>query len=253
MAGRGQRVKAQKSRGVEKQSNVSSREEVVGMASPNTGSSPSPAEERSAVNMSAIQQADATESEVVNAGTQSGSKRKRRSVVWNDFEEVIVDGKLKAECVFCHKKLSGEQSHGTSHLRSHLETCDAKKSKDSKQQKLRLTKGDAGKVNLENYVFDQDVARKELAIMICVHEYPLSIVDHAGFRSFCASLQPMFKMVSRNTIKNDIIGLHQTQKNAMIQYFAKFNHRVAVTSDLWTAGHQKKGYMVVTAHFIDED
>jgi hypothetical protein len=27
-------------------------------------------------------------------------------------------------------------------------------------------------------VFDQGVSRKELALMICVHEYPLSIVEH---------------------------------------------------------------------------
>ena len=153
--------------------------------------------------------------------------------------------------MFQHKKVSGEQSHGTSHLRCHLETCDAKKSIDSKQQKLRLTKGDAGKVNLENYVFDQNVARKELAIMICVHEYPLSIVDHAGFRKFCGTLQPMFKVVSRNTIRQDIINMFGVQKNSMVKYFAKFENRVAITTDLWTAGHQKRGYMAVTAHYID--
>ncbi|KAL5655439.1 hypothetical protein ACJX0J_034758, partial [Zea mays] len=43
-----------------------------------------------------------------------------------------------------------------------------------------------GNVLLEKYVFDQGVARKELALMICVHEYPLSIVEHVGFRRFCA-------------------------------------------------------------------
>ncbi|KAL5674353.1 hypothetical protein ACJX0J_018659, partial [Zea mays] len=44
-----------------------------------------------------------------------------------------------------------------------------------------------GNVLLEKYVFDQGVARKELALMICVHEYPLSIVEHVGFRRFCAT------------------------------------------------------------------
>jgi hypothetical protein len=50
-------------------------------------------------------------------------------------------------------------------------------------------------------VFDQEIARKELALMICLHEYPLSMVDHVGFRKFCTTLQPLFKAVSRNTIK----------------------------------------------------
>jgi hypothetical protein len=28
--------------------------------------------------------------------------------------------------------------------------------------------------------------------------------------------------------------------------------RVAVTTDMWTADNQKKGYMAVTGHFVDE-
>ena len=51
-----------------------------------------------------------------------------------------------------------------------------------KQQKLRLRKVDDGNANLENIIFDQDVARKELPLMICVHEYLPSMVDH--FRNF---------------------------------------------------------------------
>jgi hypothetical protein len=66
-----------------------------------------------------------------------------------------------------------------------------------KQQKLKLSKNIDGSVSLENTNFNQEVARKELALMICVHEYPLSIVDHSRFRKFCNCLQPLFKVVSR--------------------------------------------------------
>jgi len=31
------------------------------------------------------------------------------------------------------------------------------------------------------------------------------MVDHIGFKELCAVVQPLFKVVSRNTIKNDII------------------------------------------------
>ena len=119
------------------------------------------------------------------------------------------------------------------------------------QSKLKLSKCGDGTVNLGTYIFDQELARKELALMICVHEYPLSIVDHAGFRKFCGTLQPMFKVVSRNTIRQDIRNMFGVQKNSMVKYFAKFENRVAITTDLWTAGHQKRGYMAVTAHYID--
>jgi hypothetical protein len=46
--------------------------------------------------------------------------------------------------------------------------------------------------------------------------------------------------------------MHAAQKELMVRYFANLKYRVAITSDMWTAGHQKKGYMVVTAHYIDE-
>jgi hypothetical protein len=52
-----------------------------------------------------------------------------------------------------------------------------------------------------NYTFDQEIARKGLASMMVLHEYPLCMVDHRGFRSFVSALQPLFKMVTRNTIR----------------------------------------------------
>jgi hypothetical protein len=54
---------------------------------------------------------------------------------------------------------------------------------------------------VENYTFDQEIARKELASMIVLHEYPLCMVDHTRFRRFVSALQPLFEMVTRNTIR----------------------------------------------------
>ena len=53
--------------------------------------------------------------------------------------------------------------------------------------------GGGKKANLQNYNFDQEESRKHLAYMIIIHEYPLSMVEHVGFRRFCHSLQPSFK------------------------------------------------------------
>jgi hypothetical protein len=89
--------------------------------------------------------------------------------------------------------------------------------------------------------------------MICIHEYPLSMVDHVGFRRFCAALQPLFKVVSRNTIKKDILEMYELQRISLVNFFQRCQSHVAVTMDMWTANHQKKGYMSVTVHFIDDD
>ncbi|CAN1130269.1 hypothetical protein LINPERPRIM_LOCUS13113 [Linum perenne] len=42
--------------------------------------------------------------------------------------------------------------------------------------------------------------------MILVHEYPLSIVDHIGFRRYSFSLQPLFQVPSRNQLSAHVGG-----------------------------------------------
>lgn len=37
--------------------------------------------------------------------------------------------------------------------------------------------------------------------MVILHEYSLSVVELIGFREFMGSLQPKFKVVSRNTLR----------------------------------------------------
>ena len=132
-----------------------------------------------------------------------GGKRKLTSPVWDEFTKEFLQGRWQAQCMYCKKWLSASSTGGTKHLSNHLKSCSAKCAPVGlKQQKLRLSEGANGSVNLDNNgVFNQEVARKDLALMICIHEYPLSMVDHALFRKFCKSLQPLFKLVTRNTIR----------------------------------------------------
>jgi hypothetical protein len=74
-------------------------------------------------------------------------------------------------------------------------------SKTLGQSSMRLNLEMGGKVSVDSYTFNQDKARKEVAAMIILHEYPLCIVDHVGFRRFISALQPLFKTVTRNTIR----------------------------------------------------
>ncbi|TXG63631.1 hypothetical protein EZV62_010625 [Acer yangbiense] len=114
------------------------------------------------------------------------------------------------------------------------------------------SKGDSGKDAVASYAFDQNVAKKKLARMIIMHEYPLSMVEHEAFREFSTALQPAFKSVSRNTIKKEILQIYDVEKMKTISILAANNCRIALTTDLWTASSQRKGYMAVTSHFIDE-
>ncbi|PIA44077.1 hypothetical protein AQUCO_01800255v1 [Aquilegia coerulea] len=88
--------------------------------------------------------------------------------------------------------------------------------------------------------------------MIILHEYPIVMVEHHGFRELCNTLQPLFKTVSRHTITKEIFKIYETEKTKTMDLLAKNQSRIAITTDMWTASNQKRGFMVVTTHFIDD-
>jgi hypothetical protein len=45
---------------------------------------------------------------------------------------------------------------------------------------------------------------------------------------------------------------YKIEKKKAIAFMAGNNYRVAITTDMWTADNQKKGYMAITVHFIDQ-
>ncbi|CAA0836530.1 Zinc finger BED domain-containing protein DAYSLEEPER [Striga hermonthica] len=109
------------------------------------------------------------------------------------------------------------------------------------------------KFELSPYSFDQELSREELAKMIIMHEYPLKMVEHEGFKDFAKSLNPCFKMVTRNTVKSDCFKIYEKLKESVMHVFEMNESRVAITTDLWTSSHQKRGFMAVTAHYVDNN
>jgi hypothetical protein len=47
--------------------------------------------------------------------------------------------------------------------------------------------------------------------------------------------------------------MYEVQRLSLVNSFQQCQSRIAVTTDMWTANHQKKGYMLVTVHFINDD
>ncbi|KAJ0093822.1 hypothetical protein Patl1_25849 [Pistacia atlantica] len=93
------------------------------------------------------------------------------------------------------------------------------------------------KKTLNNYHLDQQVGRDNLANMIILHEYPLSMVDNMGFRKFCNTISPSFNIISRRTIKREIMKMYEVQKEKSMKILSKNRSRVAITTDLWTASN----------------
>ncbi|KAJ0101739.1 hypothetical protein Patl1_05379 [Pistacia atlantica] len=79
--------------------------------------------------------------------------------------------------------------------------------------------------------------------MIILLDYPLSMVDHMGFRRFCNTIQPSFKVVSRRIIRNDIRKIYDVENEKSMKLLNKNRSRIAIASDLWIASNQNKRYM----------
>ena len=109
-----------------------------------------------------------------------------------------------------------------------------------------------GMMDLNAYQFDRVKERNNLARMVIQHEYPLSMVDHIAFREFVGSLQPLFKLISRNTLKSDIIKIYDNESEKTLKMMDKNGSRTIITIDMWTSSNKKRGSIVITAHFIDQ-
>uniref|UniRef100_A0A2N9FWV6 HAT C-terminal dimerisation domain-containing protein n=1 Tax=Fagus sylvatica TaxID=28930 RepID=A0A2N9FWV6_FAGSY len=124
---------------------------------------------------------------------------------------------------------------------------------DLRRQVMMKEQGKANKkVSASPYNFDQEGSREDLAHMVIMHEYPLAMVDHVGFRKFVSGLQPNFKLVSRNTLKRDILKIYDYEKQKSMAKIDNNGSRVAITTDMWTSSNKKRGFMVVTGHYIND-
>ncbi|KAJ0113458.1 hypothetical protein Patl1_03077 [Pistacia atlantica] len=77
------------------------------------------------------------------------------------------------------------------------------------------------KKTLSNYHLDQQAGRYDLANMIILHEYPLSMVDDMGFKKFYNTISPSFNVVSKRIIKRDIMKMYEVQKEKSMKMLSK--------------------------------
>ncbi|KAI3966766.1 hypothetical protein MKW92_020641 [Papaver armeniacum] len=196
---------------------------------------------------------DAATTDVVPPVTR---KRKRTSKAWDEFEEVLVNGKVThGKCKHCKNKITAKSTHGTSSLRKHLNCCHVYKGTQQQINQMYVKAGETqdGAVTAFNFKFNQEVTRDCIARMIILHELPFSIVEYIGFRRVLTSLQPNIKLVKRNTTKSDCMKIHKMENKNLYEIFTKVQSRISLTTDMWTCTTQNRGYMALTAHYVDEN
>ncbi|KAL6191681.1 hypothetical protein ACLB2K_038071 [Fragaria x ananassa] len=56
----------------------------------------------------------------------------------------------------------------------------------------------------------------------------------------------------RNTIKKEIMKIFEFEKEKTMKLIQMNSSRIAITTDMWTASNQKKRFMAITSHFIND-
>ncbi|KAK9031747.1 hypothetical protein V6N11_056037 [Hibiscus sabdariffa] len=191
------------------------------------------------------------------------------SVVWNHFERVRKADICYAVCVHCNKKLSGSSNSGTTHLRNHLMRClkrfnydvsqllSAKKMKKDNTLTIANISYDEGQrkedfikptivnyepdhrkeevFNLQSSWFDQERSRLDLARMIILHGYPLTMVDHVGFNVFVRNLQPLFDVALNNAIEVSCMEIYGKERQKVHDMLSKLRGSVNLTVEMWSS------------------
>ncbi|KAK9725202.1 hypothetical protein RND81_05G128400 [Saponaria officinalis] len=157
------------------------------------------------------------------------------SEAWKHYKRKRVGDDIKAECNYCQKYLAGGPRAGTSHLKDHTKCCPKRICKDLRQTRLFGTQVNpvdkSETLTLAPYEFHQDHGRHDLAEMIILHEYPLSMVEHYGFRKFCKTMQPGFKVPCRNTTRKDIMTRYGVEKGIMSSLLEKTKDGLTVIGE----------------------
>lgn len=183
---------------------------------------------------------------------------KKRSAVWDHFEESYIKGIRHAICKYCKKVIPADsKAHGTSPLNTHVKKCVSNPHKmGSSQATLCLgeTETDGGEVKtaLMNWKYDPEAIRKSIAYMLIVDELPFKHVEGKGFQLVMRTTCPSFKIPSRWTITRDCYQLYLDEKHKLKQLLKNNTGRICLTTDSWTS-IQRINYMCLTAHFIDND
>ena len=63
-------------------------------------------------------------------GSLTCKKRKLTSIVWNEFEKVIINRQDYAICKHCKGKLKADSKNGTKHLHVHIDRCMKRRNVD---------------------------------------------------------------------------------------------------------------------------
>lgn len=94
---------------------------------------------------------------------------------------------------------------------------------------------------------------KNLIEFLIKDSIPFYVLKSHNFQKFICSLNPQFKIPNINLIKESITHLYNISFDEIRNKLLNTCQFASLTTDFWTASHQKKGYMGITCSWLSED
>ncbi|KAL4582630.1 hypothetical protein LXL04_007187 [Taraxacum kok-saghyz] len=209
---------------------------------------------------------DCVEIDDVGAGQlKKTGKRKREkkqtSPVWNVFEllktkdangvevDVVINGKRRAKCKWCGEIKNYDSATGNGNLMRHIRKCYRENTPDIGQMLLGK---DRDSLKLKSSKLNPDIFREKLVRAIVMHNLPLCFVDYIGIKDLFAYVSEELNLISRNTVRADIVNMHSRETNKLSMLLKEAPGRICLTSDLWSS-ITTDGYISLTTHFVDKN
>uniref|UniRef100_A0A803MZQ8 BED-type domain-containing protein n=1 Tax=Chenopodium quinoa TaxID=63459 RepID=A0A803MZQ8_CHEQI len=178
-------------------------------------------------------------------------QRKLTSDVWANFEfldKPDEQGNIICMCKKCGQKYNAESRQGTGNLKRHIKKCKKRTFKDVGQ--MIIDSSSFGSMMNRVPTFDYDIVREMLSIAVVKHDLPFQFAEYSAVRKLINYINPDVKLVSRNTLKADVLKMFKREKDKLKEELSVVKGRISLTSDCWTS-ITTDGYMSLTAHFVD--
>ncbi|XP_050229247.1 zinc finger BED domain-containing protein DAYSLEEPER-like [Mercurialis annua] len=107
-------------------------------------------------------------------------------------------------------------------------------------------------MKLKSLKFDVENFRQMLVAAIVMHNLPLSFVEYKGLRALFSYFCPEVVLISKNTVKADLMKMYKYEKDNLKNMFAELSGRVCLMANLWTS-NVTDGYLCIIVHFVNKD
>jgi hypothetical protein len=94
--------------------------------------------------------------------------------------------------------------------------------------------------------------KKRLIQWIILDQQPFTIVEKVSFQNFLQTLYPKIKLPTANTIKNQVLGYHESGIKVIQEILQNVPGKISFTTDIWTSVAMKS-FLTITAYFINKE